>query len=138
MADTTNNERTGTTRSLGMDRWVQFAFVGLFLFSFWFLDHLFADVGVFVAEQANIADPNPLYLTLAAGVISVLIAIGMYRNEKVNRFSKEVAFELEHVTWPSREETWSNTVIVMIVSAISAVILGIFDYVWAAVTGLIY
>ncbi len=134
------DENTQPTHSgaLGMERWVQFAFVGLFVFCFWFLDHLAADIGAFVAEKANIADPNPNFLTAGSGVLALLISIALYRHKKVNKFSREVAGELEHVTWPTREETWSNTVVVMVVSAIAAVILGIFDWAWAAVTNLIY
>lgn len=135
MDETNPPTQTGT---LGIERWVQFAYVGMFLLSFWFLDHLFVDVAAFVAEKANIADPNPTILTGVAAIVSMLLALFLYKNEKVNKFSREVAHELEHVTWPTREATWSNTMVVMVVSVIAAVILGVFDAAWSAVTDLIY
>ncbi|MEM6958459.1 MAG: preprotein translocase subunit SecE [Myxococcota bacterium] len=133
-----NSKAQPQSRNLGMDRWVQFAYVGVFLLSFWFLDHLFVDVAAFVAEKMNTADPDPNYLTLGAATAAGLIALVLYRNPGVNRFSRDVAYELEHVTWPTKDETWSNTVVVVIVSIIAAVILGVFDAVWSAVTDLIY
>ncbi|MAR55550.1 MAG: preprotein translocase subunit SecE [Rickettsiales bacterium] len=68
----------------------------------------------------------------------MLGAVALYRNENVYRFARAVAVELSHVTWPSRQETWSNTLVVIIVSAVAAVILGAFDAAWSAVTDLIY
>ena len=129
-----------TTHSgtLGIERWVQFAYVAIFLLFFWLLDHLFANIGAFVSEKMNTADMDPTLITAISVVVSLLLAFLMFRNKNINKFSYEVAHELEHVTWPSRKETWSNTLVVMFVSAISAVILGVFDAVWSAVTDLIY
>jgi len=124
--------------TLGIERWVQFAYVAIFLLFFWLLDHLFANIGAFASEKMNTADMDPTLITAISVVVSLLLAFFMFRNKNINKFSYEVAHELEHVTWPSRKETWSNTLVVMFVSAISAVILGVFDAVWSAVTDLIY
>ncbi|MCC6810654.1 MAG: preprotein translocase subunit SecE [Deltaproteobacteria bacterium] len=43
----------------------------------------------------------------------------------------EVALELSKVTWPSRQETWAATVVVIATVAISAAYLGVFDAVWS-------
>lgn len=130
-------ENTGTVLS-GTKRWVQFAFVALFVTMFWFFDHLFARVGSFVAEKANIADFEPFYVSIVAGLLSLGIAVFLYRKPNVNRFAMDVAYELERVTWPTKDETWNNTLIVMAVSAVSAVILGVFDYSWSNLTSFIY
>ena len=50
----------------------------------------------------------------------------------------EVAGELSKVTWPSRPETWRNTVVVIVTSIIAAAYLFLFDSVWSAFTDLIY
>jgi preprotein translocase subunit SecE len=126
------------TGTLGIERWVQFAFIGAALLSFWFLDHLFADVAAFVAQKADLSTPNPTIVTAASALISIILAAMMYRNDRIHGFSREVAVELSHVTWPTRQETWSNTLVVIVVSAIAAVILGTFDAAWSAVTDLIY
>jgi preprotein translocase SecE subunit len=49
-----------------------------------------------------------------------------------------VAVELASVTWPTRKETWGNTVVVFVVSLVAAIIIGLFDAGWSAVTDLIY
>jgi preprotein translocase subunit SecE len=42
------------------------------------------------------------------------------------------------VSWPTRKETWSQTIVVLIVSVIAAIILGVYDAVWSHITDLIY
>jgi preprotein translocase SecE subunit len=131
-------EDTKPTGTLGIERWVQFAFIGAALLLFWFLDHLFTDVAAFVVEKADLSTPNPTLVTAGSALVSIIAAAMMYRSEKIHTFAREVAVELSHVTWPGRQETWSNTLVVIIVSAISAVIIGAFDAAWSAVTDLIY
>ena len=53
-------------------------------------------------------------------------------------FVVEVCVELSKVTWPTRKETWSQTIVVIVVSIIAAIILGVFDAFWAQITDLIY
>jgi len=48
-------------------------------------------------------------------------------------FLKEVSTELKKVTWPSRQEVIGSTIIVCVVVAIYAVILGTMDGVFEAV-----
>ena len=131
-------EDTKPTGTLGIERWVQFAFIGSALLMFWFIDHLAADVAAFASEKADLSTPNPTLVTAASAITAIVIAALLYRSPRVHTFAREVAVELSHVTWPTRQETWSNTLVVMVVSAIAAVILGAFDAVWAAVTDLIY
>lgn len=124
-----NEEATGT---LGIERWVQFAFIALAVFVFWFLDHAIEAVwDVF-------ADPKSNIVTGAAALSAMAIAVILYRHGKVNRFAREVAAELAKVTWPTRQETWAQTLVVIVVSIIAAVIIGVFDAAWSAVTDLIY
>jgi len=131
-------EDSKPTGTLGIERWVQFAFIGMALLMFWFIDHLASDLAAFAAQKLDLSTPNPNIVTAASALVSIVAAAWMYRNPKMNRFSREVAVELSHVTWPTRQETWSNTLVVIIVSAIAAVILGAFDAAWSAVTDLIY
>lgn len=131
-------EDSKPTGTLGIERWVQFAFIGMALLMFWFIDHLASDLSAFAAQKLDLSTPNPNIVTAASAIVSILLAAWMYRKESTNKFSREVAVELSHVTWPSRQETWSNTLVVIIVSAIAAVILGAFDAAWSAVTDLIY
>ncbi|MCF0247676.1 MAG: preprotein translocase subunit SecE [Synergistes sp.] len=47
--------------------------------------------------------------------------------EKVLDYIRESKAELKKVTWPTKQQLWYSTVIVLIVSAIAAVYLGLVD-----------
>ena len=47
--------------------------------------------------------------------------------QRIFQFLKEVRFELKRVSWPSRKETLSGTVVVLIIVFIAAFFLGIVD-----------
>jgi len=66
------------------------------------------------------------------------VGIALKTNRKVNVWGLEVANELKKVTWPSWEETKMSTVVVIVTSIIVALILGMFDAVWAFVSSAIY
>lgn len=132
MAEEETDQREGASQQLGLERWVQFGFIGAALAVFWVLDHLVFDVWDAFAE------PNPTLVTAAAAVVAIGGAVICYRVPKYYKFASEVASELSKVTWPTRKETWAQTVVVVIVSIIAAIILGVFDAAWAAVTDLIY
>jgi preprotein translocase subunit SecE len=75
-------------------------------------------------------------------VIGFVVAAGAgiwaYRNPQVHEWSLDVINELRKVTWPSRKETQTATVVVIITTLLAAVVLGLFDQVWALVTSVIY
>lgn len=123
---------TDTGATLGLERWVQFAFIGAALFAFWFLDHLIFAIWNLVEE------PDPTLVSAVAALVAVVGAFVSYRAPTVNEWAHEVAAELSKVTWPGRRQTWSATVVVLIVTAIAASLLGVMDAAWAWVTDLIY
>ena len=50
------------------------------------------------------------------------------RVEIVKQFLREVKTELKKVTWPSRKDTLSGTVVVLVAVIIIAIFLGIVDF----------
>lgn len=88
------------------------------------------------------AIPSLPYNELASHVVAVAIAAGIavycWRHQELNRLVYEIVGELSKVTWPTRNETYASTVVVIITSCIAAMILGIFDFFWAWVTDFIY
>jgi preprotein translocase subunit SecE len=70
---------------------------------------------------------------IAAGAATVI-----WRNARAHRVSLEVAGELKKVTWPSLRETRAATVAVVVATFIAAIILGLFDFVWARLSALVY
>jgi preprotein translocase subunit SecE len=56
----------------------------------------------------------------------------------VYTLANEVAGELKKVTWPTPKEVRTATMVVLVMSIISAIILGVFDLVWSNLTELVY
>jgi preprotein translocase subunit SecE len=82
--------------------------------------------------------PNETNISLASAGIATLIGVLMYRSDKYYTLANEVAAELKKVTWPTGKEVRSATVVVIVMAIISALILGLFDFVWSNVTELVY
>lgn len=76
--------------------------------------------------------------TLLGMVVGVGAVIFGLKHSQTFSFSEQVVAELRKVTWPDRKETQTATVVVIITTLIIAAILGVFDLVWAKITGLIY
>lgn len=118
--------------TLGLTRWVQYVFVVSGLFFLWFLDKLVTLV------WSNFAEPPATVITAIAAVIGLGGAIALYRNERIHTLVTEVVTELAKVTWPTREETYVSTIVVIVTSLIAAAVVGAFDFVWSFVTDLLY
>ena len=82
--------------------------------------------------------PSDAKISLGAAVIATLTSITLYKNDRIYGLANEVATELKKVTWPSAKEVRSATFIVIVMSILSAVILGFFDFVWSHLTELVY
>jgi preprotein translocase subunit SecE len=123
----------GPTRgNLGLARWVQYVFVIGAAFAFWFLDK------VATLVWQNFAEPPTVAITAGAAIVSMAATVVVYRNERAHTLVKDVVDELAKVTWPTRKETYTSTVVVIITSLIAAFIVGAFDYVWSAITDFLY
>jgi len=117
---------------LGLERWVQFAFVALAVFIVYVTDKLVTFVWEFWAE------PSDTIVTAIAVALGLAGSFLAYQNDRFRDFCTEVVTELSKVTWPTREETWYSTLVVLTASFIAAVYTGMFDAIWSAVTDLIY
>ncbi len=82
--------------------------------------------------------PSEFLITTGAAVVAVVVGVVSYKNEKIYSYCSEVAAELKKVTWPTSKEVRAATIVVIIMTIISATILGFFDFVWGSVTKLIY
>ena len=76
--------------------------------------------------------------TVLGFAVAAVVAVVAWRTPRVQTVSLEIAGELKKVTWPTFRETRAATVAVVVATFIAAVILGVFDYVWAKVSSLIY
>jgi preprotein translocase subunit SecE len=117
---------------LGLERWVQFAFVSVAVFLVFVTDKLVTFGWEFYAE------PDDTIVTIVAVAVGLVGTYLAYQNDRVRDFATEVVTELSKVTWPTREETWYSTIVVLSASAIAAVYTGVFDALWSALTDLVY
>ena len=76
--------------------------------------------------------------TVLGFAIAAVAAVVTWRTPKTQTTSFEIAGELKKVTWPTLRETRAATVAVVIATFAAAVILGVFDYVWAKLSSLVY
>jgi len=60
-------------------------------------------------------------------------AAAVAQENTLSRYFRETRGELRKVTWPTREEAWRLTVIVLAVTAAFAVFLWAFDYLFSSV-----
>lgn len=82
--------------------------------------------------------PSEFNITLGSAAIAIFVSIAMYRNDRTYTLANEVAGELNKVTWPTAKEVRAATIVVIAMAVISAVILGLFDFVWSNLTELVY
>lgn len=84
------------------------------------------------------ADPMVGGLVAASGLVGVLGGLLAFfillSNRAAVQFTDEVIGELAKVTWPTREETMSASVTVVITTAVFLLSLAVFDTVWSRVT----
>jgi preprotein translocase subunit SecE len=82
--------------------------------------------------------PSELYVTTFAAVVALVVGIALYRNERTYSLVNEVCAELKKVSWPTAKEVKAATIVVIIMTILSALLLGFFDIVWSNVTQFIY
>lgn len=123
---------------LGNERRVQFAFVAMLVVFALLFDRLTRAIADQASQLFDLSQLDPKLATGIGLVVAIALTVWLYRNKSVHGFAHNVAGELARVKWPDREETMSNTVVVIITSIISALVVFSFDSIWAAITDLIY
>ena len=56
---------------------------------------------------------------------------------KIQRWWRETVGELRKVTWPTKEDAWKMTKVVVVVVILSSVFLGLVDFVFSRLIGLL-
>jgi preprotein translocase subunit SecE len=82
--------------------------------------------------------PTETTISLIAGAFTLVLATALYRSDRIHGLANEVAIELKKVTWPAAKEVRAATIVVIVMTILSAVILGLMDLVWSNLTELIY
>ena len=119
--------------------WVVTAYVLIGLLVAWVLSEVTKTVFVKVrVEDLQILGNTFTLANLIGLAISGGTGAYLWRNEKINVASHEVVSELRKVTWTSRKETQTSTVVVLVTTVIISTILWVFDLFWAWATSAIY
>jgi len=119
-------------RTVGLERWVQLGFMVAAILFVWLFDHVINGIWYVFA------DPNESLVTAGAVVAGLATTAILYSNATVYGLIHGVTEEMSKVTWPTSKETSSSTIVVVVTSIVAAVMLFLFDSVWAAVTDLVY
>jgi len=82
--------------------------------------------------------PDQFLVTVISAVAALATGIILYRNERTYTLINEVTAELKKVTWPNAKEVKAATIVVIVMTIISAMILGLFDLIWSNLTKWIY
>ncbi len=82
------------------------------------------------SPKPNVAGSSPAW--------PVFFYMGIGIIMKVINFFKESAAELKKVVWPSKDDVFSSTKVVLISTVVIAVILGLFDYLFTSGMNLVF
>jgi preprotein translocase subunit SecE len=85
-----------------------------------------------------VTTPHELTITVTAAAFTLMLAIVLYRSDRIYSLANEVASELGKVTWPTAKEVRAAAIVVIIVSVVTAMITGLFDFVWSNLTEMVY
>jgi preprotein translocase subunit SecE len=125
---------------MNLQRFVNIAYVLVGLVSWVISARLFGFVMDLISRDLD----KPLIGTdfarsdLVGLLVGIAAGVALKLNRNVNTWALEVANELKKVTWPTWDETKLSTVVVIITSIIVAIILGLFDALWAFVSSAVY
>jgi preprotein translocase subunit SecE len=72
---------------------------------------------------------------LVGGVITFVV---LFKHPRMTPFSLDVIKEIKKVTWPTIPETRAATLVVIVLVIIISLVLGLFDFIFANLTNLIY
>ena len=123
---------------MGVARYVNLSFIACGLIG-WIV---FSGMSKFAIELAGAAANRPIIgvnfrLEDLVGLIAG-VDFALYLKRKYNTWAMEVGNELSRVTWPTWSETRVATTVTIITTIIIAMILGLFDYIWAQLSTWIY
>lgn len=82
--------------------------------------------------------PSEFVMTVASMAVTLVAGVILYRHDRVYTLANEVASELGKVSWPTAKETRAATIVVIVMTIISAIVLFAFDATWSQLTELVY
>jgi preprotein translocase subunit SecE len=56
---------------------------------------------------------------------------------RIGNYFRDTVSEMKHVTWPTQQQAFVYTALVIVICAIAAVFLGVFDYLFTQVLNMV-
>ncbi len=78
-----------------------------------------------------------LFVRIGSILIGAAFGFGLYLNDQSNAFMNEVVLEMIRVTWPTPNETYKATFLVVVFVLVAGLLLGGFDSLWTWIMKLI-
>jgi preprotein translocase SecE subunit len=118
-----------------VNRYLSIAYLVFGMVLAWVLSKSLGVLFLTVKPSANVIVFAGVHVSTVLGVaIAAGVTWYIWQHERWSTYLREVADELAKVTYPSRDETYRSTYVVVIFSVIVAIALALFDLVWKFAT----
>jgi len=102
-----------------------------------FLYWVASQIAELVFDWLNMPIKRDYYLTipeLIALVGTAIVFVIIYKNQRIVGFLTEAVNELSKVSFPTKKEAGQSAVIVIVLVAIAALVLALYDLIWSTMT----
>ena len=145
----TDNAEEVAASQLGSQRYVMAGFFTAGLIAAYIFGKLAHGIWAYVANKdwfsqnlpaltAVSDDDKMTYGTIVGAILALVFTLRTYRKPEVRAWTDDVAAELAKVKWPTKKDVSNSTIVVIAASTIATVYLALLDWLWAAVTNLVY
>jgi preprotein translocase SecE subunit len=88
--------------------------------------------------KPSFGEPKEELVYAISGALGIALALYYWKKPSARNYADEVAEELGKVTWPSKKEVQSSTIVVVATTIGAAVFFAVLDLMWRYVTDKIY
>lgn len=132
--------QAGLKRDFDPSRWAYLIFVLGGFMGAYVLSNAIIDIWDLVWSQwpQSVPRQNELQASYVGIGIALLATLYAFRRKDWFQFCTEVVTEVSQVIWPTRAETQAATIVVIVMTFISAILLWGMDRLWATITNWLY
>ena len=90
------------------------------------------------ASRPTLGDPRDEIVMPIAAVIGAALAAYYWKRTRTRQLAEEVALELSKVTWPTKDEVFNSTSIVLLATLFATLFFFVMDQLWNYLTRLVF
>ena len=90
------------------------------------------------ATRPMLGEPRDEIVMPLAAVIGCALAAYYWKRTRARQLAEEVALELSKVTWPTRDEVFNSTAIVLLATLFATLFFFVMDQLWNYLTRLVF